>query len=782
MRKFRTTLSLVGTAAVAMGASLLTPVVPASAAPAAPAVVMTPALSPVPKTDWCARPLSRLELYRSTSRFDAPNSLRLLDETKPIDLDTFSLGQSPFTDPSRVLWYRSLLWLAIAAVDAHERGDDATAADLTRPLLRAAEAFPDPARNTDDPYWVATANAFGWDEGTAFRRAEALLCLSSFTGIDGELGSRVAALLRMHGDALVDPDRYKGPPQRAVHNHGMLANLVLLDISQRLNEPLYRQVAVQRLVNDSTQVFSPKGWSYEGSTMYQSVNIAGWRDAADELRKRGQAGEAAAIDAQLPKARDVVAHLISPTGQLAAIGNTRLGDSVIKPEMSPTRALLMSDEIGGLATGRWSWSDPNTTWWTALNQPRKGSHGHDDNTAITWQTLGVPAVIDVGQFDYDDLNPLTQWMERGVAHNRAIPVATSENVDLVRTLTARRKGSLDTIVMDSTDKGPRQRREVLVDDARHSLQVTDSAFGQLTQYWHLAPVWTQASATGDRITYNGPDGRVLTITTSPGATIQTVAPSLTAPYAGLVATGFKQVAAAPEIRISGEKSISTTFQMYAPGVTAPELPPLTVVPTPADGRVGLQWSWPSSAATTDPNGKTVKPKKPTPKQKAQLRATKTVQGFRVQMRDPLFGWITLNADNGRAKKMRAARKNLINGTEYLFRVAPITATGLGQWSEPVAAIPLAAPGKPTDPAVGPGPGRAVSLDWTAPEDTGGAKIRRYVVTVGSQSATAKRAGTVLKDLPPGTTTVLVQAENKVGVGKPLRVTLNVKKNGTAKLA
>lgn len=512
--------------------------------------------------------------------------------------------------------------------------------------------------------------------------------------------------------------------------------------------------------------------------MYQSVNIAGWRDAADELRKRGNADSAAAIEAQLPKARDVVAHLISPTGQLAAIGNTRLGDSVLRPDPSPTRALLMVDDVGGLATGRWSWTDPNTTWWTALNQPRKGSHGHDDNTAITWQTLGVPAVVDIGQFDYDDLNPLTQWMERGVAHNRAIPVKTSANVDQVRTVGAKRKKSLDTIVMDSTDKGPRQRREVLVDDARHSMQVTDTALGQLTQYWHLAPVWVEATRTDTQVTYNGPDGRVLTVTASPDASIQVATPSLTPPYAGLVATGFKQVAAAPEIRVSGDSSISTTFQMFAPGVTARELPELTLTPTAGNGRVALSWAWES---TTTPAKPKAKPKKLTPAQKALLRATKSVRGYRIQMRDPLFGWLTVNADNGSRKRMTGLRKRLVNGGKYLFRVAPITDTGIGSWSEPVEAIPMAVPGKPTTPVVGKGPGRSVSLSWTAPEDTGGAKVRGYVVAVNGQETTGKRAAATLKKLPTGKVTVLVQARNKVGVGKPLRVPLIVKKNGTAKL-
>ncbi len=784
MRKFRTTMSIVGVAVTGLGATMLTPVGPAAAAPATPAVVAVAANSPVPRSEWCSRPMSRLELYRSSSRFDAPSTLRLLDETQSIDLSTLDLrNPSPFADVSRVLWYRSLLWLAVAAVDAHENGRPAEAAPLAARMIEIAEAFPDPGSAT--PEITAISNAIGWDEGTTFRRAEALLCLSSYVDGNHPLWPRLRALLTMHAESLVDDNRYKGPPQRAVHNHGMLANLTLIDLGERLGEPNYRSRAIQRLANDSNQVFSPAGWSYEGSTMYQSVNIAGWRDARDVLRNRGFTAEADLIDARLRNATEVVAHLISPTGQLALIGNTRLGDSVLRPDPNPSRPLSLTDPDGGLAVGRWSWTDPNTTWWTALNQPRKGSHGHDDNTSITWQTLGVPVVMDIGQYDYDDANPLTQWMERGSAHNRAIPSQQSANEEQIRSLSVKRRGSLDRIVMDSTDKGPRHRREVLIDDARHSMQVTDTAASPITQFWHLAPGWTQSSATATSVSYTDAAGRLLEVNSSPGTTIRVVPPSLVDPFAGLVATGFKQVTGAPELRISGGNSMSTTFQLYPSAKAKRTLPPLTVTPTAGNARVKLEWAWAGSEAPEPkPNrtGKVAPPQKPTPAERALLRATKSVQGYRIQMRDPFFGWLAVNDDNGSAKRMSGLRKRLVNGTKYLFRVAPITKTGIGAWSEPVEAQPLASPAKPTLPVAAKGPGKSVQLSWTAPADTGGAKIRKYQVTVGSQVSTVNRTEAILRNLTPGKVTVLVQAENKVGLGTPLRVQLVVKRNGTAKVA
>ena len=745
-----------------------------------PSIVATPTLSPVPRTEWCTRPLSRLELYRSSSRFDPPSSLTLLNETQPVDLNTFTLSAVPFTDVSRVLWYRSLLWLAIAAVDFHENGRPDLAEQMAVPLIRAAQEFPDPGSAT--PELTAISNAIGWDEGTAFRRAEALLCLSEYTGVD-----RIRGLLRMHADALVDPNRYKGPPQRQVHNHGMLANLILLDLARRLDDPTYRQIAINRLINDSSQVFSSAGWAFEGSTMYQSVNIAGWQDVTQELNARGFTAEANAISNRLDRGREIVAHLVGPTGQLAAIGNTRLGDSVLRPDPNAARPLAFVDSEGGIASGRWSWTDPTTTWWTAVNQPRTGAHGHDDNTSLTWQTLGVPTLIDVGQYDYDDNSPITQWMSRGLAHNRALPAKVTANEAKVRTLTMKRVRSVDTVVMDSTDKGVQLRRTAIIDNKRHTFEVTDSATERLTQYWHLAPGWAHTGTEGNSATFVGPEGRVLEVQTSPGAALSVVQPSLN-PIVGLAAIGFQQVASAPEIRVTGDKSITTTFHSYLSAAAVKELPPLTVSATPGNKRAQVTWAWPTPRAPKLTDKQKARAKKrgdasPTPPptlDKATSKAIRPVTGYRLQLRHPLFGWLTVNEDNGSPTKMTAVRRKLVNGASYQLRVAALTKSGQGDYSAPVTVVPLAPPAAPTDAIVS-GKPRSPVVSWTAPAETGGAVIRGYEVTIGNTVTKAKQTQIPLKKLTPGTFQMQVAAVNKAGAGKTLRITVKVAKNGRVTL-
>lgn len=729
--------------------------------------------SQVPQSEWCARPMSRLELYRGTSGFEPPTNLTLLDETQQIDLNTFSLAQSPFTDVSRVLWYRSLLWLAVSAANYHEAGRDDLAEQMAVPAIRAATEFPDPGSAT--PEALNQSNTTGWDEGTAFRRAEALMCLSSYTGV-----ARIDGLLRMHADALVDENRYKGPPQRAVNNHGLLANLVLLDLAARLDAPYYREVAISRLLRDADQVFSAGGWSNEGSTMYQSVNIDGWRDVADALRARGYAAEAADIDARLTKARELVAHLVGPTGQVAAIGNTRLDDAVVRPAANPARPLYFADTDGGIASGRWSWSDTNTSWWTALNQGRTGGHGHDDNTALTWHTLGIPALVDVGQYDYDDFSPITMWMNRAVAHNRAIPETRSADLNQIRTLAVRRKGSMDRITMTSSDKGSTQSRVAYVDDARHSLEVTDTGSGRLEQYWHLAPGWVAGEATPQSAQFTGPSGRVLRVSTSPGTTLSVVQPSLN-PIAGLLAVSFKQLQSAPEIRVTGDSSMVTTFQMFS-GVksAARTLPTLTAAAAPGDKRATVSWSW----GTTGGRAKKATPADPKQPKKTQVKVVekappKNVTGYRVQMRLPVFGWTTVKYES--QQRQTLTRRKLPNGVPLLFRVAPLTKSGQGPYTEPVEVTPVGAPDKPTTPTVT-GQGRRVSLSWVAPVEQGGAKVRGYEVTAPSGLLSSRRPTVLLRDLKPGPVRILVRAKNRVGLSSPLRVTLNVDKKGRAALA
>jgi titin len=71
---------------------------------------------------------------------------------------------------------------------------------------------------------------------------------------------------------------------------------------------------------------------------------------------------------------------------------------------------------------------------------------------------------------------------------------------------------------------------------------------------------------------------------------------------------------------------------------------------------------------------------------------------------------------------------LTNGTAYVFRVAAVTAAGVGAFSARSAAImPVTAPAAPTAVAGVAGNGQ-VTLSWTAPASDGGVPIKDYVIS------------------------------------------------------
>lgn len=655
------TRALAVTAAAALGIGILA-ANPASASPPPPTAAAVPAVhSPIPKSYWCRKALDRLELYRSSSAFAPPSTLTILDQTVTVDPANLDLITTPFTDPSRIMWFRSLLWLSVAAVDAAEKGNRPLAEQLAKNALVAAASVRDPGSAT--PEARREANRVGWDAGTTMRRTESLLCLSAVFGVN-----RVRTLLNAQAAALIDPQRYGGPPRRSVTNMGMLANLALLDVAKALDMPGYRRIAIERLIRDQGAVFSDLGWVREGSTSYHSVNVDGWRDVQKILHNQGYVAEAKALEARLLAATEVAAQLIGPTRSQVLIGNSRPTDVVLRPPPKAGRPLLHVDTQGGLAIGRWSWTDRRTTWWTAQNRLVRGPHGHDDNLSITWQASGVPILIDPGQPDYDRKNnPMTAWSASAVAHNRPVPPKPSKDRRDVRRMRVLRTGQLDDLRLVSTDQGPLQSRRVLIDHRRRAIEVVDGGERSVVQYWHLGPGWTLRTSAGGTAVLAGPGSRMLTVS-SPDGKISAVAGSMS-PIGGWRVVGFERLVPAAQLRITGGRSLTTTFTLAPSGKAKPA--PVPVI-SPAGTRVGRRWV---SLAWTNP-GDAAKARKSAKKRRSSYGK---VVGYRIQVRGPGMPWRTLRVDSGRTLT-RARLGRLQTGVAHRFRVASLTANSVSAYS------------------------------------------------------------------------------------------------------
>ena len=126
--------------------------------------------------------------------------------------------------------------------------------------------------------------------------------------------------------------------------------------------------------------------------------------------------------------------------------------------------------------------------------------------------------------------------------------------------------------------------------------------------------------------------------------------------------------------------------------------------------------------------------------------------------------------------------SLVNGTQYEFEVAAVSAVGTGAYSSAVTATPRRAPGAPSITVVSTTHTTA-TFSWTDPSDNGGAGITGYVVQFRERSAVVwttyagnefTGSSVIIRALTPNTSyTFRVAAENDAGTGSYSSAALGV---------
>ncbi|NHC14271.1 heparinase II/III domain-containing protein [Motilibacter deserti] len=422
----------------------------------------------------------------------------------------------PVSDLSWQLTFRGLAWMQPLAARAAADGQAASLAALVAQAVALHRNNPDPGTSTD-----------GWDEGTALRRLETLNCLYALTR-DERLRPAMAACV-----AVQFGPRYYGPPRTRVHNHGLLANLRVARAGQLLARRDWRDRALARIRAEAPLAWTARGTTWEQATAYQLANLDLWTEAAEVL-EADDPGDATArlIRTLTARARGVARWMTEPDGHLVQIGDSGRDRGLTHPQ--GTMRLFRDDEAG-FVIGRWSWSDPATTYYTLRYGPPLRAHGHQDRGGVTWSTAGVRVVVDPGYYAYDPESRFFDYQEAPEAHNVSRPATGALAVDKhVRLVSVKAQSTAHAFKISDSLFGRSHTRTVNVNSRTRTLRVADTyaGKGQQLQFWHLHEAWTLTRRSPGRLVFRHPAGRTLTLTTT-GA-VSAVRRGSSAPVAGWV--------------------------------------------------------------------------------------------------------------------------------------------------------------------------------------------------------------------------------------------------------
>jgi hypothetical protein len=441
----------------------------------------------------CEEPLRIARSVGATADHIRAGRISFFGITASVDPRTVDYAHSPIANASWAGYFRGLLFIAPLAVDAYISGD-LGGMSLVTAYVNAYRRNPDPGSST--PQRLALAGATGWDEATNAGREKVLNCL-----IQIDPGPAVSWLLDASIVANLDMNRYYGPPKHRTHNHGMMANLALIESARILRRPSLIDVAERRILVDATLVMDPCGMVFEQSAPYQKHNAVIWAQAAAKLDQVGRPLTAARLRGTARKMADAFDQLIAPDGRLPAIGDGN--DTMASPLRSPTTTRMLCRSAGwAVARGGWT---PSTTWSVIRFGPPRIQHGHNDHGSIVWYR-GRHVLVDPG-FYYEPNSAYGRWYKTNAAHNvlAASGLESSGGTALVR---SSQGTTVDTYTLRDVTPYLTRTRSIRVDRGLPLLVVLDRASSgrprTFSQLWHFDPAWRwdstqrQLVATGAR--------------------------------------------------------------------------------------------------------------------------------------------------------------------------------------------------------------------------------------------------------------------------------------------
>ena len=357
--------------------------------------------------------------------------------------------------------------------------------DAVSLLVARDAALPDPGSQADRTVLRGT----GWTTGANRLRQNTVNCLYQLTGDE-----RLLPIIERIVAVNIDPARYRGLPERPVHNHGMLANHSLIESARVFDRPEWQDIAFARMNADAESVFAECGMSIEQSSSYHLTNLRIWERG---LRRAGAsdvvttAGVARTID----RARLAAVQLARPDGFLEAIGNANQRSvSAIVADLAPDFRESLDPRLWcqrrGWAANRTSWDD-TAIHYTLRFGPRRKMHGHFDHGSLTWFAQGVPVLSDPGLFDKTRNGRYRDAVSMS-AHSVLEPAGRSFGGRTRATLEDSPEG-IDRYTLVSQHRGMKRTRSLEVSLNHSYLRVRDEARSrtpvQWLQHWQLEPQW-----------------------------------------------------------------------------------------------------------------------------------------------------------------------------------------------------------------------------------------------------------------------------------------------------
>ncbi|MDO5711135.1 MAG: heparinase II/III family protein [Micrococcales bacterium] len=451
-------------------------------------------------------------------------------------------GSPIHRDPTWQLNLYSFRWIAPLVRRAVEDNQNVAKDALLGEIVTFYRVNPDSGRGVR-----------GWDEGSSLRRLETLNCLYAMTQ-----DARLVKPMEREVAVQFGP-RYYGPPRYEVHNHGLMANLRVVEAGQLLNRRTWMTSARARIRAEAGMAFTARGTSWEQSAAYQGINRDLWAAAANTLQALDPNDPVVAtIRATVARAANVAQWVTEPDGGVVQIGDSKISGGSPAPQR--TDRGVFRDDQAGLVVGRWSWKDPATTYYSLRYGPPRRAHGHPDQGQVTWSAAGSRILVGSGFHSYDPSSPYAKYSRTPTSANVAIPAGRPLRAASMRLHSSKVRSGLHAWVVTDSVFGRSHSRGVTVNHAQRTLTVRDAfrGSGAADQVWHLDPQWklVSTSKNGRVLRFKRADRRTLEITTT--AKLASALRGSTRPVAGWNFPAPGQRVPNWELRIRWSKGTATT--------------------------------------------------------------------------------------------------------------------------------------------------------------------------------------------------------------------------------